>query len=101
MKLLISYPNSLGYEGCASVDIEQARRSIHVYFKDKDFHLDFVPCIAPNGFEEILYVPDRGFNQWIRSHPIGYINLLNELMKTFDKKVIHWENLLKTFRDHK
>jgi hypothetical protein len=102
-KLLDKLPESLGYEGYAAVDavdIERARRSIHVYFKDKDFHLDFVPCIAPNGFEEILYVPDRGFNKWIRSNPIGYLNLLNELNEKFDKKVKPLGKLLKHFRDY-
>ena len=99
-KLLDKLPESLGYEGYAAVDIERARRSIHVYFKDKDFHLDFVPCIAPDGFEEMLYVPDRGFNEWIPSHPIGYINLLNELNKSFDEKVKPLGKLLKHFRDY-
>lgn len=99
-KLLDKLPEALGYEGDAAVDIERARRSIHVYFKDKDFHLDFVPCIAPDGFEEMLYVPDRGFNEWIPSHPFGYINLLNELNKKFDEKVKPLGKLLKHFRDY-
>jgi hypothetical protein len=69
--VLKDLPAALGYEGWAGIDIERARRSVHVYFKGHDFHLDVVPCIAPNGFEEPLYVPDRGFNEWIASHPIG------------------------------
>lgn len=99
-KLLDKLPEALGYEGYAALDIERARRSIHVYFKDKDFHLDFVPCIAPDGFEEMLYVPDRGFNKWIPSHPIGYINLLNELNEKFDTKVKPLGKLLKHFRNY-
>lgn len=88
-KCLDGLPAYLGYEGYAEaeIDVERARRSIHVYFKRKDFHLDFVPCIAPDGFESIIYVPDRGFNKWIASHPIGYINLLNKLQKEHDGKV--------------
>lgn len=99
-KLLDGLPKALGYEGWAGIDIERARRSVHVYFKGHDFHLDFVPCIAPDGFEAVLYVPDRGFNKWIASHPIGYINLLNELQKEHDDKVKPLGKLLKHFRDY-
>ncbi|NMF65740.1 nucleotidyltransferase (plasmid) [Brasilonema octagenarum UFV-E1] len=101
-KLLDSLPEALGYEGYAEaeIEVERARRSVHVYFKDKDFHLDFVPCIAPDGFENVLYVPDRGFNKWIASHPIGYIKLLNDLQKQYDNKVKPLGKLLKHFRDY-
>jgi hypothetical protein len=93
-------PKALGYAGEASFDVERARRSVHVYFKDKDFHIDAVPCIAPDGFEEVIYVPDRGFNEWIKSHPIGYINLLKELDKAHSGKVRKLIKLLKHFRDY-
>lgn len=101
-KFLDGLPAYLGDDGYveSGIDIERARRSIHVYFKHKDFHLDFVPCIAPNGFEEIIYVPDRGFNKWIASHPIGYINLLNELHQEYDGKVKPLGILLKHFRNY-
>lgn len=101
-KLLDGLPKALGYEGYAEtqIEVERARRSIHVYLKDKDFHLDFVPCIAPDGFENTLYVPDRGFNKWIKSHPIGYIKLLNELQGEYDCKVKPLGKLLKHFRDY-
>jgi hypothetical protein len=101
-KLLDGLPAYLGYEGYAEtkIEVERARRSIHVYFKGEDFHLDFVPCIAPDGFKNVLYVPDRGFNEWIASHPIGYITLLNKLNKQHGKKVKPLGKLLKHFRDH-
>lgn len=99
-KLLDKLPEALGYQGFAGIDIERARRSIHVYFIGQDFHMDFVPCIAPNGFENKLYVPDRGFNKWIESHPIGYINLLNDLQKKHNGKVKELGKLLKHFRDY-
>lgn len=98
-RLLDGLPKYLGDEGYSEIDIERARRSIHVYFKHKDFHLDFVPCIAPEGFEGIIYVPDRGFNEWIASHPIGYINLLNDLHKEHNSKVKPLGILLKHFRN--
>lgn len=92
-------PTALDFEGRAGVDIERARRSVHVYFKGRDFHLDVVPCIAPNGFDKPLYVPDRGFNKWIESHPIGYINLLDELNNKHSKKVKPLGRLFKHFRN--
>ncbi|HIK19293.1 MAG TPA: nucleotidyltransferase [Leptolyngbyaceae cyanobacterium M33_DOE_097] len=100
--LLDGLPAYLGYEGYAEtqIEVERARRSIHVYFKDEDFHLDFVPCIAPDGFKNLLYVPDRDFNEWIASHPIGYITLLNKLNKKYGKKVKPLGKLLKHFRNH-
>ena len=101
-KLLDDLPAYLGYEGNAEaqIGVERARRSIHVYFKDEDFHLDVVPCIAPDGFKDILHVPDRGFNKWIASHPIGYIKLLNKLNKQHSKKIKPLGKLLKHFRNY-
>lgn len=100
--LLDGLPEFLGYEGYAEaeINVERARRSVHVCFKDEDFHLDFVPCIAPDGFENVIYVPDRGFNKWIASHPIGYINLLNKLHKEHNGKVKPLGILLKHFRNY-
>lgn len=95
-------PNVLGYSGFSQVDdveIERARRSVHVYFKDQDFHIDVVPCIAPNGFEEPIFVPDRGFNKWILSHPIGYIELIKELNDKHGGKVRPLIKLMKHFRN--
>ncbi len=93
-------PEALGFEGWAGVDIERARRSVHVYIKGRDFHLDVVPCIAPQGFEEALWVPDRGFNKWIQSHPVGYIKLLDDLNKQHGSKVKPLGRLLKHFRNY-
>ena len=99
-KALDGLPGALGYEGEASIDIERARRSVHVCFEGEDFHVDAVPCIAPNGFDAILYVPDRGFNEWIASHPIGYINLINELNDEHGGKVRPLIKLLKHYRNY-
>jgi hypothetical protein len=80
-------PDHLKDQGYAQFDVNGARRSVHVYFTELDFHLDVVPCIAPNGFDEPIHVPDRGFNKWILSHPIGYISLINQLNNSNRKKV--------------
>jgi hypothetical protein len=99
-RALDGLPEALGYRGFAEIDIERARRSVHVCFEDRDFHLDVVPCIAPVGFEAPIYVPDRGFNKWIPSHPVGYINLLNELNTEHGKKIKPLIRLLKHFRNY-
>lgn len=96
-------PEFLGYSGYSSTDdltIERARRSVHIYFEEKDFHVDVVPCIAPKGFKEIIYVPDRGFNEWIPSHPIGYIELIKTLDDDSGGKVRALMKLVKHFRDY-
>lgn len=92
-------PEELGYEGCTEIDINSARRSVHVYFTDEDFHLDIVPCIAPDGFDEILYIPDKGLNEWIKSHPYGLVKYLDELNIAYHHKVKPLGKLLKHFRN--
>lgn len=99
-KALDDLPEALGFEGYAGVDIERARRSVHVYIKGREFHLDVVPCIASKGFDEVLYVPDRGFDKWIESHPVGYLNLLAELNADSGGKVKRLGRLLKHFRNY-
>lgn len=90
----------IDYHGCAEIDIERARRSVHVYFEGRDFHLDVVPCIAPEGFHNKIYVPDRSFNKWIASHPVGVIKLLNDLNDEHNEKVKPLGKLFKHFRNY-
>lgn len=99
-RALDGLPEALGYDGETEIDIERARRSVHVFFEGEDFHIDAVPCIAPNGFDEVLYVPDRGFNKWIKSNPIGYINLIKDLNDEHYGKVRPLIKLLKHFRNY-
>lgn len=96
-KALDGLPEYLGYEGASQFDVNGARRSVHVCFKDKDFHLDIVPCIAPDGFDHPVYVPDKGFEKWIKSHPLGYVAKLNELNNAHRKKV---KKLAKIFKHY-
>jgi hypothetical protein len=93
-------PEALGFVGWTDVDISGARRSVHVYLENRDFHFDVIPCVAPDGLEEALYVPDRGFNKWVPSHPVGFVQLLDELNKEHGRKVKRLGRLLKHFRDH-
>ncbi len=92
-------PEALGFDGFAGVDLERARRSVHVYIEGRDFHLDVVPCIAPDGFAEPIYVPDYGFDKWVQHHPIGVIELLNAANINHDGEVKNLGRLLKHFRN--
>jgi hypothetical protein len=98
-KAMDGLPDALDCSGEA-VTVERGRRSVHVYLEEHDFHLDAVPCIAPDGFDEVLWVPDRGWNKWVPSHPIGYIALLEQLNAAHGKKVKKLGRLLKHFRDY-
>jgi hypothetical protein len=99
-RALDELPEALGYGGYASIDVNRARRSVHVYFEEHDFHLDAVPVIAPDGVDESLYVPDRGWNEWVESHPLGYIQLISDLDQAHGGKVRRLGKLFKHFRDY-
>jgi hypothetical protein len=83
----------------ANLEIERARRSVHIHFRDHDFHLDVVPVAAPNGEDKSLYIPDRGYDQWIPTDPLGYIKLLEELNGQYGQKVKPLGRLLKHYRN--
>jgi hypothetical protein len=82
------------------IEVTGARRSVHVYFEGSDFHLDIVPFIAPNGLDKPLYVPDKGFNQWIKSDPLGFVRLISDLDNQHGRKVRKLGKLLKHYRNH-
>lgn len=90
----------LGGGGYTTIDVERARRSVHVYFTGHDFHCDLVPCIAPDGFDEPIWVPDHGWNRWVPSHPLGVVKLITALNDDHGEKVRPLGKLLKHFRNH-
>lgn len=91
-------PLWLGLGG--NVDVTGSRRSVHIFFEGHAFHLDIVPCIAPDGFSAELWVPDRGWNSWVRSHPVGIVQLITMLNDRHGGKVRPLGKLLKHFRNH-
>lgn len=88
-------PNALG----SSFSTERNRRSVHVAFEDEDFHLDVVPCIAPDGVKDRIFVPDWGFTAWIESHPLGVVTLIKELEEEHPGKFRNLTKLLKHWRN--
>lgn len=97
--VLDGLPEYLEREGYAEVDVTGARRSVHVCFPDENFHLDAVPCIAPEGFTEPIWVPDKGFNHWVRSHPLGIVQQVIDLEATHPDKFRSLAKLTKHFRN--
>ncbi len=92
-------PAELGYGGETNLELERARRSVHVFFSEEDFHLDVVPCIAPDGFGASIWVPDWGFQKWIPSDPLGVVRLVKELEEAHPGKFRNATKLLKHFRN--
>ncbi len=90
-------PEALGYGGRAQV-LRRQRRSMHVDFEGEDFHLDVVPAVAPDGLDEPLLVPDREWERWISSDPLGYLEALSELNKATGDKAVPLAKLLKHWR---
>jgi hypothetical protein len=98
---LDALPEGLGFDdGYADIDVERARRSVHVYIPSNDFHLDVVPCIAPDGLDQPLWVPDRGWGKWVASDPIGFIDHLSEVNQDWNGKAKNLIKLFKHFRDY-
>lgn len=92
-------PEALGYTGATDFDITRNRRSVHVTFEQEDFHLDVVPCVAPEGFDESIFVPDWGFKKWVPSHPLGVVTLVKDLEAEHPGKFRNLAKLLKHFRN--
>lgn len=92
-------PDYLGYVGDSHFDFKRNRRSVQVKFEHEDFYMDVVPCIAPDGFDETIYVPDWGYQSWIESHPLGVVQLIEDLEKEYSGKFRSLAKLFKQFRN--
>lgn len=83
------------YEGHGEIEINHQRRSIHMFFENKYFHLDIVPAIIQESLDESLLIPDKGKKKWIATHPLGYKKLLSDLNQENFQKVIPLIRLMK------
>lgn len=100
LKALPDSEEGLGGWSVLNVEVKGARRSVNVYFEDFDFYLDVVPFIAPEGLDEPLYVPDKGFNKWVKSHPLGVVQLISNLDEEHSGKVRRLGKIFKHWRNH-
>lgn len=97
---LKDFPEYSGRVGDASFDIDRNRRSVTVTFIEEDFYLDVVPCIAPDGLDYPIFVPDKGYDHWVASHPYGVVIRIQSLEKEYPGKARNLIKLLKHFRNH-
>lgn len=81
------------------MEINNQRRSIHVFLEDLDFHLDVVPALLQEEPDDVLLIPDRRQDRWIKSQPIGYAKMFASLNEEHGNKVRSLVKLLKHFRD--
>ena len=66
-RALKDMPEEIG--GGSQVELRKQRRSIHVCFAEKDFHLDVVPVVITKTIDDSLKVPDREWEEWVDTHP--------------------------------
>ncbi len=96
-RALKDLPDDIG--GGSKVELRKQRRSIHVCFADKDFHLDVVPAVITQTIDDSLKVPDREWEKWVDTHPLGYQMWLSELNDWHGGKVVPLIKLTKHWRD--
>ena len=96
-KALAEFPSFLNGHGNA--EVSESRRSVHVYFEDRDFHLDVVPTLAADGLDSAVYVPDKELRLWIKSDPYGYVQYFTDFNENRNGKVRPLVRILKHWRD--
>jgi hypothetical protein len=96
-RVLEGLPAALGTTG--EVEFRHQRRSIHVCFANLDFHLDIVPVAMPKGIDEPLQVPDRTWQKWCETHPLGYQTWLSRLNEVHGGKVVPLIKIVKYWKD--
>lgn len=95
--ILEQLPDTIG--GHVTVNLRKQRRSINVCFTDIDLYLDIVPVVMPTNIDEVLRVPDRGWEEWPETHPLGYQQFLSNLNKEHKGKVVPLVKLIKHWKD--
>lgn len=80
------------------------RRSHHVEFAkdgEESFHIDCVPVVRPDADPSaILRIPDRLWERWDDTQPIGYGDKLIALNQSKDEKVLPTIRMFKRIRNH-
>ena len=97
-KALKDLPQTLG-EG-NEPELRRQRRSINVYLPDHDLYLDIVPVLkTTDSTNDQLEVPDREWDDWVFTHPVGHGCFLSSLNGDNKDKVVPVIKLIKHWRD--
>jgi hypothetical protein len=97
-KVLRGLPEALDDAG-EVVSRRHQQRSINVHLEHQDFDLDIVPAVASKGLSNSLKIPDKDWDKWIDTHPLGYGSKLSKLNSKHGEKVVPIIKLLKHWRD--
>ena len=80
------------------------RRSHHVEFSkdgEDSFHIDCVPVVRPGDDPSaVLRIPDREWEDWDDTQPLGYADRLTDLNQVYDGKVLRTIRMFKRIRNH-
>ncbi len=72
---------------------------MHVTIGGREFDIDIVTAISPEGIEKPLLVPDRDLSKWIHSDPLGYSKALSEINKKYSERIVPLIKMFKHWRD--
>lgn len=97
-------PKALGDESGyvdAELALRRQRRSVNVCITliGELFAVDVVPAVLIGGANETFWIPDKEWNKWIKSNPLGYGKYLSALNKKYKDKVVPLIKMLKHWRD--
>ncbi|MBN2502994.1 MAG: hypothetical protein JXB38_19600 [Anaerolineales bacterium] len=96
---LEDFPKFLEDSGSIRDDLRHQRRSVNIEFIDYDFNLDVVPVIMENEINDVLLIPDKDWNEWVNTQPVGYNEALSELNQKNGGKIVPLIKMLKHWRD--
>lgn len=83
-------------------ELRRQRRSVGVYLPKSDISLDIVPVLKTGtSLDEVLEVPDKEWDEWVFTHPLGYGCLLSELNSDNSGKIVPTVKMVKHWRDIK
>lgn len=92
-------PEELG-DACGEVTLRHQRRSINVYLPEHDLALDIVPVLlTASGVTDVLKVPDREWQKWVKTQPLGYADFLSTLNAAHNGKIVPLIKMVKLWRE--
>ena len=87
-------------DDCGEVTLRKQRRSVNVVLEQHELSLDIVPVrTTGDGINGRLEVPDREWERWVGTQPLGYGPFLSTLNAEHDGKVVPLVKLFKHWRD--
>lgn len=91
-RVLDEYPD-------ATAETSPQRRSVRLEIANSLVTLDIVPCVARDGLDQPILIPDRPAQDWISTDPLGFGHTLSSANQSNGEKVIPLIKLVKAWRD--